>query len=368
MIGRTLARIAAAALVLLAVGCAPLLQRPQAPGPSFDGPRLEQGDFVSFDGARLGMMHWDAAGEPWAVVIGLHGMDDYSNTFHLAGEYWAGKGISTYAYDQRGFGRSTHRGVWAGATLMDEDLRTFTLLIRQRFPHAIIAVAGVSMGGAVAIDAFASDRPPAADRLVLLSPAVWGWSTQPLSYRIALWSTAHALPGLVLTPPSFVTRKIRASDNTEELIRMGRDPLLIWGTRTDAVYGLVDLMQRAWSETGRLRVPTLYAYGDRDQIIPKTPAFHAAANLPPGDRTAYYLDGYHLLLIDLQNPKVWDDVAAYIKAPAAPLPSGAPPIPRTEAEAKALERVAPPPPQPPSLPADAAAGPGAPAGAGLAAH
>ena len=139
---RTLARFAAAALVLLAAGCAPLQQRPQAPGPSFSGPRLGQSDFVSFDGAKLGMMHWDARGEPWAVVIGLHGMDDYSNTFHLAAEYWAREGISTYAYDARGFGRSPRRGIWPGARLMDEDLRTFTALIRQRFPHAIVAAAG----------------------------------------------------------------------------------------------------------------------------------------------------------------------------------------------------------------------------------
>lgn len=343
--------------VLLASACAPLVQRAATPGPAFTGAHLEQDHFVSFDGARLGLMHWDAKGEPWAVVIGLHGMDDYSNTFHLAAEYWAREGISTYAYDERGFGRSPHRGLWPGVQLMDEDLRTFTTLIRQRYPHALIAVAGVSMGGAVAIDAFASDRPPAADRLILLSPAVWGWSTQPITSRVALWSLAHTLPGFVLKPPSFITRNIRASDNTAELIRMGRDPQLIWGTRTDAVYGLMDLMQRGWSETGRLRVPTFYAYGAKDALIPKDAAVHAAGALPAGHRTAYYLHGYHLLLIDLENPKVWDDVAAYIKDPAAPLPSGAPPIPRTAAEAKALAaRTRPPAPLPP----------GAPAGPGLA--
>jgi alpha-beta hydrolase superfamily lysophospholipase len=329
-------------------------QHAQLPGPGFTGPRLEDHDFISFDGAKLGMMHWDAPGEPWAVIVGLHGMDDYSNTFHLAAAYWAKQGISTYAYDQRGFGRSPHRGVWAGTGLMDDDLRTFTALIRQRFPHAIIAVAGVSMGGAVAIDAFASDRPPDADRLILLSPAVWGWSSQPLPYRIALWGMAHTAPGLELNPPSFVTNHIRASDNTEELIRMGRDPELLWGSRMDTLYGLMNLMQRGWSETGELKIPTLYAYGAKDQIIPRDAAFHAAAALPAGDRTAYYANGYHLLLIDLENPLVWNDVAAFIRAPSAPLPSGAPPIPRTEAAAKALGKQEPK-PSPANLPQPAAA-------------
>lgn len=351
-------RLAALLLVLLCAACAPMTQHPGRPGLSFAGPRLEGQDFVSFDGTRLALEHWGPSGDdPWAVVIGLHGMDDYSNTFHLAAEHWAGQGVATWAYDQRGFGRSPNRGVWPGRKLMDEDLRTFAALIRERYPHAIIAIAGASMGGAVAIDSFASDRPPTADRLVLLSPAVWGWSSQPLPYRIALWAMAHTAPGIVLSPPEFVTRKIRASDNTQELIRMGKDPLLIFGTRTDAVYGLVNLMQHAWSETGRLGVPTLYAYGAKDQIIPRDAAFHAAAALPASGRTAYYADGYHLLLIDLENPKVWDDVIAFIHDPAAPLPSAAPPMPHTEAEAKALDKAeskTPPPVPPVVLPQPAA--------------
>ena len=78
---------------------------------------------------------------------------------------------------------------------MTEDLRTFVALVRARFPHATIAVAGESLGGAVAIEAFASDRPPAADRLVLAAPAVWGWSSQPLAYQLALQAAAHLAPG-----------------------------------------------------------------------------------------------------------------------------------------------------------------------------
>jgi alpha-beta hydrolase superfamily lysophospholipase len=318
----------ALALLLLLAACAPLVQRAGRPDVGFTGPRLEARDFVSFDGARLGLQRWEPPGEPWAVVIGLHGMNDYSNAFHLAGEHWAKAGIATWAYDQRGFGRSPGRGIWAGRELMDRDLRTFAALIRRRYPHAVVAVAGVSMGGAVAIDAFASPDPPDADRLVLLSPAVWGWSSQPLTYRIALWTVAHTFRGAVINPPKFIVENIAASDNLPELVRMGRDPLMEWGARPDALYGLVNLMQHGWSETGKIQAPTLYLYGAKDQIIPKAPAFQAAGRLGANGRTAYYADGCHLLLVDLQNPRVWDDVAAYLKDPAAPLPSAPPPMPR----------------------------------------
>jgi alpha-beta hydrolase superfamily lysophospholipase len=315
--------------VLLLAACAPLVQRAGQPELGFAGPRLEDHAFIAADGAEIAMQTWLPADgrEPWAVIVGAHGMNDYSNAFHLAAPFWAADGIATYAYDQRGFGRSPQRGVWGGDALMTEDLRTITALVRQRYPHAVIAVAGVSMGGAIAIEAFASDRPPAADRLVLLAPAVWGWSSQPLPYKTALWLTAHVAPGSVVEPPRFVTSTIRASDNDDELRRMGRDPLMIWGARTDTLYGLVSTMERAWAQIGRVKAPIFYLSGKHDQIIPREPMLQAAGHLKPTDRSVYYGAGYHLLLVDKQAETVWRDVESYLRDPAAPLPSGAPKIP-----------------------------------------
>ncbi|HEY2179882.1 MAG TPA: alpha/beta hydrolase [Caulobacteraceae bacterium] len=339
---RPLALAFAVALTAGALGaCAPTLQQAERPAAAFTGPRLEKDVFVSFDGARLGLTRWDAlGGPPKAVIIGVHGMDDYANAFHLAAADWARRGITTLAFDQRGFGRSPGRGVWAPDALSIEDLRTLVVLARQTYPGAIIAVAGESLGGAIAIEAFASDRPPAADRLILLAPAVWGWSRQPLTYTSALWIADHLAPGWVITPPRWLTSKINPTDNEAELIAMSRDPLMEWGARTDALYGLVGTMQSAWRETGALKVPTLYLYGAHDEIIPKRPSFEAAARLPRGDRTAYYAAGWHLLLRDLQAKNVWADSAAFVFDPAAPLPSGAPPIPPPAAAAAEEKRAA----------------------------
>ena len=336
--------LAAVLLLTLAGACAPMqVQHALVTGPDFAGPRLEADRFVSFDGAKLGLTRWTPPGDqPWAVIVGVHGMDDYANAFHLAAPYWAAEGIATYAYDQRGFGRSPQRGIWAGDALMTEDLRTIVALLRARYPHAVIAVAGESLGGAVAIEAFASERPPDADRLVLLAPAVWGWSSQPLLYTTALVLAAHLAPAKVFTPPGFVTDHIQASDNIEELIAMGRDPLMIWGARADALYGLVGTMQRADDEVGRIRAPTLYMMGAKDEIIPHAPAVDAARRLPTGDRSASYAKGWHLLLRDKQAHNVWDDVAAFVRDPAAALPSGAPPVPGAAASSAKVAGAAPP--------------------------
>jgi alpha-beta hydrolase superfamily lysophospholipase len=321
-------------LASLLGACAPTLQRAARPDVAFAGPRLEAHDFISFDGTRLALTRWDATApgeggrQPWAVIVGVHGMNDYANAFHLAAPWWAAHGVTTLAFDQRGFGRSPHRGVWAPDSLRVQDLRTLVALARAQWPHATIAVAGESLGGAVAIEAFASARPPVADRLILLAPAVWGWRDQPVSYRIALWLAARLAPAKVFTPPSFVTNRIWASDNHDELYAMGRDPLMIWGARSDALYGLVDTMQRAQDDAPRLgAVPTLWMYGAHDEIIPAPATRAAVRRLRPGVRTAWYPDGWHLLLRDLNAERVWADALAFIRDPEGPLPSGAPPIP-----------------------------------------
>ena len=238
------------------------------------------------------------------------------------------RGVTTYAYDQRGFGRGPHRGLWGGTPLLTEDLRTITALVRARHPKAVVTVLGHSMGGAVAIAAFASSNPPTADRLILAAPAVWGWSEQPFANRAALWVSAHVAPSWTLTPPDWLVRKVRASDNIPVLIEMGRDRNMIFSTRVDAVYGLMQLMQQADRQLGRVRAPTLYLYGAKDQIIPKAATQHAIRGLKLGDHSVYYPEGYHLLTRDLHGPLVWADALAFIHDPAAPAPSGLGPIPR----------------------------------------
>jgi alpha-beta hydrolase superfamily lysophospholipase len=326
------------------------MQRAMHPPAAFQGPRFDGDRFISFDGARLGLTTWEATApapaheddqrgapageadhahpgpvEPWAVIIGVHGMDDYAETFYLAAPYWAAHGVTTYAYDARGFGRSPHRGVWPGETLMVEDLRTAVAVARRRHPKALIAVVGESMGAAEAMVAFSGPEPPDADRLILCAPAVWGWSALPMLYSIALWTGAHTLPHQKVTPPPGVHPT--PSDNVEMLRKLGRDRLMLFETRIDAVYGLVRLMDDAAKGAGRISAPTAFLYGQKDEIVPRDAAFSAVARLNPGARTAYYPQSYHMMLRDLHAQIVWDDILAFIADPKAPLPSGAPPVP-----------------------------------------
>jgi pimeloyl-ACP methyl ester carboxylesterase len=127
-------------------------------------------------------------------------------------------------------------------------------------------------------------------------------------------------------------RRRTASDNQEALLRVGRDPHMIWTTRIDAVYGLVNLMEHASDRAANLEGDILFLYGANDQIIPRSSAVAAARRLPPSARTAYYANGWHWLLRDLQAEVVYEDILTFLRDPAAPLPSAAAPLlPRVQA-------------------------------------
>ena len=293
------------------------------------GPRFlpEQNIFISHDDAPLGLSVWHAVGEesPEQIVIGLHGMNDYAYAFHMAAPYWAEHGVTTYAYDQRGFGRSPGRGIWPDEDLMREDLRTAVAVARQAHPEATITVVGISMGAAVALSAFGSERPPAADRLIASGPGLRGWGAMNPLYSASLWLSTHTRPGWIVRPPARFVR-IEPSDNIEMLQHTWADPLMQRENRIDQVFGVVSLMESAHERIGALPpgLPVLMSYGANDYVIPPAGIKRSAKSLPSHVRTVYYEKGYHMLLRDLQAETVHADYLAFMRAPDGELPSGAP--------------------------------------------
>ena len=289
--------------------CAPVT----APlGLANDTPALDGDTFLTRDGLRLPLRHWDGE-HPRAVIVALHGMSDYSNAFDMPAEWWASQGITTYAYDQRGFGKAPHIGIWPGGEALRADLADCVEAVRARNPGVPVFALGESMGGAVVLSALAGARPPRVDGVVLVAPAVWSRADMPIPYPVTLWLTAHMVPGLKLSGKGL---KIWPSDNIEMLRKLSRDPLFQKKTRADAVWGLVDLMDAARKAPDRLGAtpPILFLYGAKDQIIPRAPTEAVAKELGGRAEVHEYPDGYHMLLRDLDGPGIWKDVVTWIEA------------------------------------------------------
>lgn len=290
-------------------------------------PGFSDDAFITTDGERLPLRRWLPGRPVKAVILALHGFNDYSKAFEGPGEAWAKDGIATYAYDQRGFGRAPERGRWPGRTALADDAATAGGVLRRRYPGVPLYLLGESMGGAVAVIAMSGESGipvPDVDGVILTAPAVWGRSTMDLLPKAALWIGVRLMPALTLTGQSL---HILASDNIPMLRALGRDPLVIKATRVDTIWGLVNLMDAALAAAPRLRTPLLVMYGAHDEVIPKRPLREFADALPHDARDrrsfAYYRHGYHMLLRDLEGPMVIADVAGWVLAPRAPLLSGA---------------------------------------------
>ena len=341
--------------ITLLTACAPNLA-PRGPGAS--EALLADGSFTTSDGLSLPLRRWlppvptpeskqsgtaaesgsmagsDDVSEPEirGVILALHGFNDYSNAFQTPGQIFASMGLAFYAYDQRGFGEAPHRGLWAGSDVLTGDLADASRALRQRHPGKPLYLLGESMGGAVILAAYNSANRPDADGVILSAPAVWARSTMPWYQRTALWLSARTIPWARFTGSGL---KVQASDNIEMLRGLGRDPLVIKGTRVDAIHGLVDLMDQALTAAPALDLPALLLYGDKDEIVPREPTLQLWANLPPArrarQRMALYSNGWHMLLRDLDAGVVLADIVQWTEdqaeteglAEGRPLASGA---------------------------------------------
>lgn len=329
-------RLLAVAAGLLLAGCTPRVQEPGPAGQegAWLAPELVDGAdgerFQSADGRSLPLRSWWPVGpralQPRAVLLALHGMNDYGNAFAAPAAAFAQQGVITYAPDQRGFGGGPLPGIWPGTDLLASDARDLARLLRARHPGVPLHLLGESMGGAVALVALARADPPDVDGAILVGPAVWGRSFMPRWQAAALDIAAGTVPWVTLSPQGL---NIKPSDNIPMLRAFARDPLVIKETRIDAIAGLVDLMDAAIAAAPRVVQPLLLLYGERDELVPRGPTIRLIETLPsttgtaPRQRVAIYPDGYHMLLRDERARTPLADILAWLDDRAGVLPSGA---------------------------------------------
>src|SRR5476651_1513372 len=270
--------LAALVLPVMLAACSPTVipagESVRAPALSTD----KSGDkYVAADGTALPLAIWKAEnGPPKAVILGLHGFGDYRNAFEEPAAIWAKDGITTYAYDQRGFGGSPTRGRWPGTDTLVDDARTVATLLRQRYPGVPLYIAGESMGGAVAL--VAADRGIEADGLILLAPAVRTRKSLGEVASAGAWFVSHTVPWLPIGPTSI---DFEPTDHPKTLEKLQKDPLMLRNPRVDMTTGLLDLMDAGCAAAENVHMPYMLLHGLADRIVPSGPVGEAIKIMPP---------------------------------------------------------------------------------------
>jgi len=286
---------------------------------------LLSNEFVTPDGSKLPLKSWQPAEDNVkSIIIAIHGFNDYSNFFQQAGSYFSQHQTLSYAYDQRGFGETATRGLWAGIDTYSSDLSSFIQLVKNKHPTVPIFLLGESMGGAIVISMVTQSTALTVEGIILVAPAVWSRETMPWYQNALLWTLSHTVPWMTLTGSDL---GIKPSDNIDMLIALGKDPLVIKETRIETINGLTDLMDHAFASANRISVNTLLLYGEKDEIIPKEPTHQFLKTLLATESNrkliAFYENGYHMLLRDLQASVLWNDINVWINSLSSSLPSAA---------------------------------------------
>ncbi|HHZ69311.1 MAG TPA: alpha/beta hydrolase [Methylococcaceae bacterium] len=269
--------------------------------------------FISNDGYQHPLKIWRAKnGNHKAIVVCLHGFNDYSSSFTSLGKYLSTQDIKTIAYDQRGFGGTNSPGYWHGGSVMADDLFSLVALIKSQEQNMPIFVLGSSMGGGVVLKTLSSTLLDV-NGVILVAPSVRGRTVMPWYQRATLWLAAHTIPWAQIGGGGL---KITPSDNIAMLRDLRKDPLIIKKTIIATVWGLVNLMDDALLASNDLNANTLLLYGKKDEVIPPV-AMKKMIDSLPVKRThiqkIIYDEGYHMLLRDLQGWLVQSDINIWIQ-------------------------------------------------------
>lgn len=234
------------------------------------------------------------------AVLLLHGAGDSPSTLRYLAEHLHGRGYSVRAPLLPGHGRTIREfatvtaDAWYEAAA--EELRGL------RATHEWVAIAGLSMGGALAArlaadPAISSDLPA----VVLLAPYV-----EPPAFVRAAAMTSRGWGAVATYVDTMDTRSIH--DSTE------REKALGYGVMTPAALrALVRTAQLASRSLPDIVVPTMMIQSRHDNRVPAAGAERAFARIGATHKRMVWREvGGHILTVDHGWEEVVADVAAWL--------------------------------------------------------
>jgi alpha-beta hydrolase superfamily lysophospholipase len=221
------------------------------------------------DGTELRAYEWPAEGTPRAHLLLVHGIAEHAGRYRHVATQLASAGITTHAFDQRGFGKSGgHRAYVDRWSQYHDDVEDRLADVRSAAGGLPVILYGHSMGGLTALGYALADPPrPLPDLLVLSAPAI--------DAVVANWKRALA-DILGATVPRFaIANTFRAgalsSDPAVEAAYRA-DPLAVHRTTTRLGASLFREQVRvkaALKGGARLPVTTYVLHGADDPIVPE---------------------------------------------------------------------------------------------------
>ena len=280
-----------------------------------DGGRYETGEMRMSDSTAIFYRAWLHPDAQRPVLLIMHGLGAHSGWFIDMGNSLNEQGLTVYAIDHRGFGRSGGmRGHAAQAQTPVRDAEAALAEIRRRHPDAPVSLLGHSLGAIFALHMAADDSAAAQPRLagiILINPGIAVTWKVPLGRQVGMalgglsgstrqWSLA---PGHELMTTNAEAKRMLDADNywqrTQSAAFIYQVALRL---RTAA-------MQRAPS----VRTPALVIQCEGDRSVVLAASKRCYDRLGSADKTWKMYPGFgHDFEFEPDRARLDADVAAWV--------------------------------------------------------
>lgn len=263
--------------------------RPDFPGKVVVSDDVDWADthFTGAGGVQLYAQRWrPRSGEPKAVVVIHHGLDDHSSRYAELATQLVHAGYAVWAFDIRGHARSA--GSRASFDNVDDllaDLDAFMKLVRANEPHRKLFLYGHSLGGAVT-SLYVIERQPEVGGLVIASSAI------TVDAPPILAAATPILAALAPTAPALALDHTDFSQRADVVSEMDKDPLIYqppMPARTART--ALQAASRVWRSPERLTVPLLAIHGTQDRAAAPAGTRDLFARAGSRDKTLRMYDG-----------------------------------------------------------------------------
>ena len=261
---------------------------------------------------------WQVNEHEGAIIIAIHGYNDYSESFQIPATFLTKYKISTISFDLRGFGMNEDRGSWFPLSVHIDDVTFFVKEIRKNHPKKKIFLLGESMGGAIVASTVIKNKNLQINGVILVAPAIWNFSEMNPIKKIFLNVISTLLPNLKLDGGDFV--KVTACNNIEVLKALAKDKYFIHEPNLKSLNGIVELMDESYKYTkeflNQLPYRTLIILPIKDEIVPRKPLTKLLDDKKDSIKNnitlAIFKNNYHMILRDLESETITKFLANWI--------------------------------------------------------
>ena len=271
---------------------------------------MTEESFKGAGGLNIFMRSWRPAEKSRGVVVIVHGFNSHSGYYQWVAEQLMGSGLSVYALDLRGRGKSDGERFYV-ENFSDYvgDVATLVALAKSREPGLPIFLLGHSAGGVVSC-LYALDH----------SSELSGLICESFAYQLPAPDFALAvLKGLSHIAPHAHVLKLKNEDFSRDpkvVQTMNADPLLANESQpTQTVAAMVRADERLKTSFPLITLPLLILHGTSDKAAKAEGSQFFRDTAGSKDKTLKLYEGYfHDPLNDKGKEVVMADIQAWIAA------------------------------------------------------